>query len=160
MAKEDQQHCVFCKILDGVYPISSVYSDDACVGLLSTEPVNAGHVMVIPRTHCPYVADLPSDAAGHIFMIAQKLAGAIRASGIPCDGVNMFVADGEFANQEIFHFHLHVYPRVKNDGFGFKFDDRHFRQAPRQELDRIASLIRSQLPDALPHKSTVVIRSR
>ncbi len=145
MAKEAKDACVFCKILDGTYPISQVYGDELCVGLMTTGPVNAGHTMVIPREHLPYLADVSPALAGHIFAVGQKIAAAIRASGLPCDGVNMFVADGEAAHQEVFHFHLHVYPRVDGDGFGFKYDDRHFQEPPREELDRIAALIRAEM---------------
>ena len=47
----------------------------------------------------------------------------------------------------LFHFHLHVYPRIEGDGFGFKFDQRHFQQPPRDELNRIAAMIKAQLDD-------------
>jgi len=146
MEKEDPENCVFCKILDGVYPISQFYEDNLCVGLMTIEPVNTGHAMVIPRGHHPYLADMPSELAGHIFQIGHKLAAAIRSCGVPCDGINMFVADGEAASQEVFHFHLHVYPRVENDGFGFRFDERHFQTPPRAELNRVAKLIQTHMP--------------
>lgn len=143
---ENAEHCVFCKILAGVYPISEVYADDQCVALMTTGSVNAGHAMVIPRAHLSYLADLPPDLAGHIFKVGQQVAAAIRASGLTCDGINMFVADGEVAQQEVFHFHLRVYPRVKDDGFGFRYDGRHFQHPPRPELDRIAGLARAHMP--------------
>ena len=140
-----QADCVFCKILDGVLPVSSIYADETCIGFLATEPVNAGHALVIPRAHLSYLDEVPPKVAGHIFRIGQELAAAIRRSGLPCDGVNIFVADGAAAGQEVSHFHLHVYPRIKDDGFGFKYDHRHFQQPPREELDRIANMIRPQM---------------
>ena len=146
MVKETVKNCVFCEILDGVYPISEIYSDEVCVGLMTIEPVNRGHAMIIPRQHFPYLSDLPPDIAGHIFKVGQKVAAAIRASDITCDGINMFVADGEAAMQEVFHFHLHIYPRVAGDGFGFKYDNRHFQTPPREELDRVARSIRDKMP--------------
>lgn len=145
MIKESAENCVFCKILDGVYPISEIYSDDICVGLLTNEPVNTGHAMVIPRQHFSYLSDLPPDIAGHIFKVGQKVGAAIRASDLSCDGINMFVADGEVAMQEVFHFHLHIYPRVADDGFGFKYDERHFQKPAREELDRVAKCIRDKM---------------
>ena len=38
-------------------------------------------------------------------------------SDLRCDGVNLFYADGEAAFQEVFHSHLHVFPRWEGDGF-------------------------------------------
>ena len=145
MAKEDQENCIFCKIIAGESPLSEVYSDEHCIGLMTIGPVNEGHVMVIPREHLPYLKDVPEKLGAHMFTVAQRLAAAIRSSDIPCDGINMFLADGEVAHQEVFHFHLHVYPRLEGDGFGFKYDERHFQEPPRSELDRVAKVIRNSL---------------
>ena len=48
-----------------------------------------------------------------VFRAAHRLARALRRSGLPCEGVNMFLADGEVAFQEVFHVHLHVLPRER-----------------------------------------------
>ena len=78
--------------------------------------------------------------------VAQKMNAALRKSPYPCDGVNLFLADGEAAHQEVFHCHLHVYPRFFGDGFGFKYDrSKHFIQAARNKMDEIAAAIRSKL---------------
>ena len=53
-----------------------------------------------------------------MFSMGMRVAAALRASDIQCEGVNFFLADGEAAGQEIFHAHLHVFPRFKGDGFG------------------------------------------
>jgi diadenosine tetraphosphate (Ap4A) HIT family hydrolase len=45
---------------------------------------------------------------------------ALRRSGLPCDGVNLLVADGRAAGQTVFHCHLHVIPRTSRDGFGYR----------------------------------------
>ncbi|GAI66298.1 unnamed protein product, partial [marine sediment metagenome] len=58
------------------------------------------------------------------------------------EGINLFVADGDAAGQEVFHFHLHVYPRFEGDGFGFKYDrSKHFLYLNRPQLDEIAKEI-------------------
>ncbi|MEM1383592.1 MAG: HIT family protein [Pseudomonadota bacterium] len=137
--------CVFCRILAGEEPVSAFYEDDICLGLMTIGPVNAGHAMVIPRRHAPYLADLPAEEWGHVARIGQRTAAAIRTSGLQCTGVNLFVADGESAEQEVFHLHLHIVPRFEGDGFGFRYDERHFRQPPRAELDRVATLLRDRI---------------
>lgn len=43
----------------------------------------------------------------------ERVAEAIRRSGLRCEGINLFLADGEAAFQEAFHFHLHVFPRYR-----------------------------------------------
>ena len=44
-----------------------------------------------------------------------ELAGAVRASGLPCDDVNLLVNDGPAAGQTVAHAHVHVVPRVGGD---------------------------------------------
>ncbi|HUR05941.1 MAG TPA: HIT domain-containing protein [Nonomuraea sp.] len=54
---------------------------------------------------------------GSTWRIGHRLAGALRRSGLRCEGVNLFLADGEAAFQQVFHVHLHVFPRYDGDGF-------------------------------------------
>lgn len=54
--------------------------------------------------------------------MAQRTAAALRISGLRCAGVNLFLADGAAAFQEIFHVHLHVFPRYADDGFRIDAD--------------------------------------
>ena len=95
-----------------------------------------------------YYRTTPLFANGRIFTVAMRLAAALRASGLPCEGINLFLADGEAAFQEVFHTHLHVFPRFAGDTFRISADWS--LTPPREELDRLAALIRgSQVRDSL-----------
>jgi histidine triad (HIT) family protein len=120
--REDQANCIFCQMLKGESPISLVYEDDKIAVFPTIEPVNPGHLIIIPKVHAPSLNDLDEETVGYIMKMAAKVAQAIRKSTFTCEGINIFVADGEAAGQDVFHFHLHVYPRFKGDGFGFKYD--------------------------------------
>jgi histidine triad (HIT) family protein len=109
--------CVFCSIAAGKAESSVVYRDDHVMAFMDIQPVTTGHLLVIPREHYVGLADLPSALGGRIFAVGQRLADALRRSALPCEGINMFVADGEVAFQEILHFHLHVFPRTADDSF-------------------------------------------
>ena len=74
-----------------------------------------------------------------MFRTGHRLARALRRSGLPCEGVNMFLADGEAAFQEVFHVHLHVFPRTADDGFTI---DARWRRRDRAELDASAEQVR------------------
>ena len=76
-----------------------------------------------------------------MFRIGQKIAQGLRLSGLRCEGVNLFLADGESAGQEVFHVHLHVFPRFDGDGFGLRFGPEYGKQPNREELNRTATLI-------------------
>ncbi|MCK5607662.1 hypothetical protein KAR91_37605 [Candidatus Pacearchaeota archaeon] len=48
--------------------------------------------------------------------------------------------------QEVFHFHMHVFPRFKGDGFGLKYDkEKNFLSMERDELDEVASELRKHI---------------
>jgi histidine triad (HIT) family protein len=137
--------CVFCALLAGQLPSSFVYRDEVCSAFMDIQPVNAGHLLVVPNRHATYLADLEPQIGGQMFQLAQRLAAALRRSDVKCEGVNLFLADGEAAMQEVFHVHLHVIPRYRGDGFGLKFGPNYFHRPPRDELDRVAALLRDAL---------------
>lgn len=113
--------------------------------MMDIQPVNTGHVLVIPNTHTAYLADLEEQIGAHLFRVAQRIAGALRRSGIKCEGVNLYLADGEAAGQEVFHVHLHVFPRYKGDGFGLRFGPSYGIKPERNELEARAEEIRKEL---------------
>jgi histidine triad (HIT) family protein len=142
ISQNSQADCLFCQIMKGKLPCSLIYEDDLVVVFPTLEPVNPGHILIVPKEHAACLDDLNKETAGHIMKIAKKTAAAIRKSKLKCEGINIFVADGEAAGQEVAHFHLHVYPRFKGDGFGFKYDkSKHFIRMERTEMDKIANEI-------------------
>jgi histidine triad (HIT) family protein len=110
-------YCIFCAIVAGVAEASVVYEDEVVVVFMDLNPVTPGHLLVVPRTHAVGLEDLDESSAGHVWAVAHRMAKALRRSGLRCEGINVFLADGEVAFQEIFHFHLHVFPRYAGDGF-------------------------------------------
>ena len=67
--------------------------------------------------HAASLAKLPDESGARVFRTAQKVAAALYASDLGCEGINLFLADGEVAGQEVFHIDLHVVPRFEEDGF-------------------------------------------
>ncbi|MDQ3704732.1 MAG: HIT family protein [Chloroflexota bacterium] len=132
--------CVFCDIVAGESRSSMVYEDALAVAFMDIQPVNTGHVLVIPRRHFTYLSDMDQETGAHLFRVAMRVQEAIRRSGIRCEGINLFLADGEAAGQEVFHVHLHVFPRFEGDTF--KIDGDWSVYPPRQELDEVAGKIR------------------
>lgn len=137
--------CVFCDILARKRPSSIVFQDDVCCAFVDIQPVNPGHVLLVPIAHAASLAELDGASGARMFRIGQRIAAALRDSGLRCEGVNLFLADGEAAGQEVFHVHLHVIPRYAGDGFGFRFGPRYGHRPPRRELDGIAGKIHGAL---------------
>ncbi len=135
-----EPECIFCEVVAGTISGSFVYEDERVVAFLDINPVNPGHLMVIPRAHAPLLADVDEETGAHLFRVAHRLAQSLRDSGLRCEGINLFLADGEAAFQEVPHLHLHVFPRFKGDAFKIDADwDAH---PPREELDAAATAIR------------------
>ncbi len=134
------KECVFCRIVAGESPASVFYEDDVVLGLMDINPVTRGHAMIIPRHHAACLAELDEETGRHLWTITQRTAAALRESSVRCEGVNLFLADGEVAFQEIFHVHMHVLPRYTGDGFKLvaEWDAR----PAREELDEVAGQIR------------------
>ncbi len=128
--------CIFCSIVSGTAPASVVHETDRVIAFMDIAPVTPGHMLVIPKAHSADLVDVdPADAA-EMMTAAQRMDAALRSSTVPTEGVNLFYADGEAAGQEVFHAHLHVFPRFAGDGFGLTV--RTSAPPPRAEPDRLA----------------------
>ena len=138
--------CIFCRIVRRQLPASVVAEDPVALAFLDIRPISPGHTLVIPKAHASRLEDLPPESGGRMFEIAQAVASCLRRSGLPCEGVNIYLADGEVAGQEVFHVHLHVYPRDRGDGVGLRFGPGYGRVPAREELDAVAARIRDALP--------------
>jgi histidine triad (HIT) family protein len=137
--------CEFCEIIAGRAPASVVHRDSQCIAFMDIGPVTPGHLLVVPIEHATHLADLDCEAGRTLFALAQTLAAAIRRSDLKPAGINFFLADGEAAGQEVFHIHLHVIPRTRDDGFGLRLPPGYGVQADRARLDRDAAAIAAAL---------------
>ena len=139
--------CIFCDILAGSSLASFVYRDERVAAFMDTQPVTPGHTLIIPARHAASLAELdPADGA-RLFQLGQHVAAALRSSGLPCEGVNFWLADGSAAGQEVSHVHLHVFPRFAGDGFGLRLPPGYWDKPPRSELDEIAGRVRGVMND-------------
>jgi len=137
--------CIFCKIVRREAPASIVREDESTLAFMDIQPMNEGHVLIIPKVHAAYVEDLPHGAAGPMLDAAAEVSRALRASGIRCEAVSFYLANGKEAGQEVFHVHLHLIPRWKGDGFGLRVRPGYGRIADRKELDDLAEKIRAAM---------------
>lgn len=134
--------CPFCAIEAGDAPASVVTGDEHTLAFMDINPVNPGHVLVVPRAHAPRLADLAEETGGHLFRVGTHVANALYESSIPTDGINFLVADGEAAGQEVFHLHRHVIPRRADDSVVMDANRDH---PPRANLDERAAEVTNRL---------------
>jgi len=105
--------CIFCEIVAGRIPAARVYEDEYTVAFLDHRPLMPGHVLLLPRTHYETLGDLPPAEVGPLFLVVQRLAGAVEKA-MHADG--SFVAINIRISQSVPHLHVHVVPRRKGDG--------------------------------------------
>ncbi|HEX9483545.1 MAG TPA: HIT family protein, partial [Gemmatimonadaceae bacterium] len=108
--------CTFCDIIRGAGEVSMCYEDTEVVAFLDVQPVNPGHVLVVPREHFESLEDIPYVLAMHLFDVAMELAPVVKQVA-GAGGLNVVVNSGAAAGQDIFHYHVHVIPRRADDGF-------------------------------------------
>ncbi|HEX6870305.1 MAG TPA: HIT family protein [Micromonosporaceae bacterium] len=134
----DLDPCIFCSIVAGQAEASLVYADETVLAFMDIAPVVPGHILVIPRAHAPNLGDLDEDLGARVWRVAHRVAKALRHCGLRVDGVNLWLADGRAAFQEVFHVHLHVIPRFVGDGFSV---DAQYQPRDRAQLDADAVLV-------------------
>jgi len=127
--------CIFCAIVAGQAPASTIPVGPDLTAVMDIRPVTPGHLLVIPNRHVASLAELADDERAAMFNAGAGLAERLRSSGLPCEGINLFLADGEAAGQEVFHVHLHVIPRSAGDGFSVDADAWRRTPPTRAELD-------------------------
>lgn len=140
-APKPSARCTFCRVRDGELPGAFVLDEADVLAFLDVRPLFPGHVLVIPRTHHPTLADLPADAVGTLFQAVQRVAGAVT---IAMGAEGTFVAANNVVSQSVPHLHIHVVPRTKGDGLRGFFWPR-ARYADDDEMAAAAARIRSQL---------------
>ena len=139
--------CIFCDIGRGQAPASIVYADQHVLAFMDIQPVTPGHLLIVPRVHAEYLSALDKETGGRLFQAGMRMAAAIRRSGIPCEGVNLHLADGRAAGQEVSHVHLHVIPRFHGDGFSLRFGPQYYDLPDRTTLENTAADIRRALEE-------------
>lgn len=136
---------MFCRIVAGDEEASFAYTDAATVAFADRQPVNPGHVLIVPRLHISRIADLDSATANHIWATAILIGTVITKLGGETVGVNLQLSDGEVAGQEVEHVHVHVIPRHRDDGYRVDADAWHGPAPSRRQLDESVASLRVAL---------------
>ncbi len=136
--------CIFCQIIQGQAPASMVYQDELAVAFLDIHPINPGDTLVVPRKHVVDMFEADEALVAHLFTVARRLMDPIRqVSG--CPAMNIIVANGPEAHQDVFHLHIHLTPRRRGDRFVVRFPPDWPPPLERAQLDRVAAQIRQAL---------------
>ena len=106
--------CIFCKIINGEIPSYTVYEDDVVKVFLDIEPNTNGHLLIIPKKHFTNIVDLDKETMEHIFETQKKMYDLVKEK-LGAEGATF--AQNNDLGQEVKHYHMHLIPRYKNDGW-------------------------------------------
>ena len=114
-------NCIFCKLANKDIPTNIIYEDEKFTVILDASPATKGHALILPKNHAANIYELPDEDAADIFVLAKKLATKMTEI-LHCDGFNIVQNNGEVAGQTVFHFHMHLIPRYKDDNAGILWE--------------------------------------
>jgi len=115
--------CPFCLLVQGIVnehvlsrDTDIVYRDEQVTALISSHqwPNNHGHTIVIPNAHYENLYDLPVPLGARIHEVSRALALAMKAA-YRCEGTSTRQHNEPAGNQDVYHYHLHVFPRYTGD---------------------------------------------
>ena len=131
-------NCIFCKIANGEIPSKTIEENDIFRVVLDVGPATKGHALILPKDHYANLYELPEEVAAEALKLAKKVALKMKER-LHCDGVNLVQNNEEAAGQTVFHFHMHVIPRFKEDGqvIGWKPG-----QPTAEELEAVCELLK------------------
>ena len=127
------ENCIFCKIANGEIPSTTVYEDDDFRVILDLSPASKGHALILPKEPYANLYELPDEAASKVLIVAKNVV-AKMTKALGCDGYNLVQNNGEAAGQTVFHFHMHLIPRYKEDQVGLGWKMGELTDADREDI--------------------------
>ena len=108
--KIKMENCIFCKIANGEIPSNKVFENDKVFAFLDISPATKGHTLVIPKKHYENIFDIPEELLKEIIKVSQKIAKLLKEK-LGAEGINLLNSNNKTAQQDVFHYHMHVIPR-------------------------------------------------
>ena len=133
--------CIFCAIAARTAPARIVFEDERTLAFMDIAPLTPGHTLVIPKQHAENIFEIDPDELAAVTRTTHLVCAAAKRAFEP-DGLNLFQTNGAVAMQTVFHLHVHVLPRYRDDGFRVTFDRR---MGGDDELDETAATLRAAL---------------
>lgn len=133
--------CIFCKIIEGEIPSTTVYEDDEFKAILDAFPANKGHVLVLPKKHFENVFSIDEELSARAFKLAGRIAKAMNTLDF-AEGINILQNNNSVAGQTVYHFHIHIIPRHKADAVSVSWKPGSYGDGEAEEYSvKIAGLL-------------------
>lgn len=138
-----ESSCPFCSIAQGdVAGVEVVCRGESWVAFFPLGPATPGHTLIVPNDHVSDLWQADADTSRDLMDAARRVGGAIDEALHP-DGLNLITSAREAAEQTIFHLHLHIVPRWRQDDFGPIWVPEDGVEYPEGRLAEVADQIRA-----------------
>lgn len=127
------ENCIFCKLANGDIPTATLYEDEDFRVILDANPASKGHALILPREHYANLYELDDALAAKALVLAKKMVTKLTDI-LGCDGYNVVQNNGETAGQTVFHFHIHLIPRYKDDNVGLRWNQTELTDEDRDDI--------------------------
>lgn len=136
------EECIFCSINRGEMPSITIYENEEFRVMLDRFPATKGHILIIPKKHIEDIYNLDPELAGRLFELTTRFASIIKRT-FGNEGLNIIQNNGKEAGQSVFHYHLHMIPRYKDDNIelGWSLD----QEVTPETLEEYAAQIKNQM---------------
>lgn len=134
--------CIFCAIVAGAAPSHRVAETDLAVAFMDIFPVSEGHTLVVPKAHSTNIFEIDDASVQAVAALARRTAHALGELRRP-DGMAIYQANGRAAGQTVFHYHVHLIPRMEGEAMTFQGRAR----AEDTPLAETARALAERLPD-------------
>lgn len=135
-------NCIFCEIIRGRVPSFKLYENDKTFAFMDINPINPGHALIVPKFHAKDIFETPDEWVGATMVTTRRIARAVQAAVQPY-GMNIVQANGPGAKQSVFHLHIHVVPRLKDDNLTMNWP---INPGDKDAIAKLAESIRANLP--------------
>ena len=105
--------CQFCNLANGEELANVIYQTELICCFLDIDPISEGHTLIVPKKHCLDTEELDKETQLEVMNTVVLLSKAIKKLYKP-DGISVMQNGGYF--NDVNHYHMHVFPRYKNDG--------------------------------------------
>lgn len=106
--------CIFCQIISGTIPAYKIYEDEKSLAFLDIKPIHPGHILVISKKHVANLEEIKEEDLQAVMITVKKMGKLIKEK-LNYEGYNILLNNDPVANQEIYHLHFHLIPRVEGD---------------------------------------------
>ena|SRR3990172_13266906 len=127
----ENKDCIFCKIIKGEIPAEKIFENEGYFAFLDINPINPGHVVLLPKKHIDYLFDLNDKEYAELMLKAKSMAKLLKNKlkpkrvGLAVEGFG------------VPHVHIHLVPLNK----GNELNPERARNMPSGELKKMAKKI-------------------